>query len=144
MRFPVYLQVADYYANFSQTFNFYAVWLHRFVFVLALLAVILLLEPSIKQGGGALFRRIFEVPFWRVFSKMAFPMYLFHFPFIALGWLLVLRTTELSGFNQITLWQTLQAFFFATILVTWFSLPLHFKLENKAIGLGKRLARRFS
>lgn len=138
MYFPVYLAEAAYYQHFSATLNFWIVWLHRAVFTLALLGLILLIHWGGVSRLLSTLRGVMSLSVWRVFSKLAFPIYLFHFPFIVVGWLLVLRTTDLDSISQIGLGQTLLAAFFTTILVTWFALPLHFWIEQKGIALGKR------
>lgn len=140
MNFPVYVGASPYYQNFDAQLNLIAVVNHRWAFCMALLGIILLTQKHATLGLGHYFRKALTLTFWRPFSKMAFPIYLFHFPFVALGWLLVLRTTNLDGISHISVWQTILAAFFTTILVTWFSMPLHFKLELKGVQLGKKLA----
>lgn len=138
MYFPVYLEDANYYKNFSVSLNFWIVWMHRAVFTLSLLGLILMVQLGGSNYLLKVIRGTMSLSFWRIFSKLAFPIYLFHFPFVAVGWLLVLGTTDLDSITQIGIGQTLLAALFTTILVTWFSLPLHFWIEQKSIALGKR------
>lgn len=140
LRYPVYWQDASFYQPFNEILNGWLVVLHRIIFCFALLLLILLVrhQPNHKMAGG--FKRILSSRCWRPFSRMAFPMYLFHFPFIAIAWVIVLGTTKLKTVESVDLWQAGLAFVIATLLVTWFSVLPHRILEIKMIRYGKKVA----
>lgn len=140
MQFPHYIATESYYETFNTTANLFWVGLHRILFCIALLNIILMIQSGVQNPLLSAVHKFFSLRFWRPLSQLSFPIYLFHFPFIVLGWLITLRTTELELLGQISILQTITAGVITTILVAWFSLPVHFLLERKGIALGKRLA----
>ncbi|MFQ3228978.1 MAG: peptidoglycan/LPS O-acetylase OafA/YrhL, partial [Reinekea sp.] len=134
--FPVYDQLTWERWPLLQELNFVFVSFHRFIFSLALLALILL-----SNGKLSLTNRFLSSRFFRPFSKLAFPIYLFHFPALVIAWLLVLQTTKIKTIVAITPLQTGMAAVIAMVIVVWISLPLHYLLEKKFINLGRKLCR---
>jgi peptidoglycan/LPS O-acetylase OafA/YrhL len=139
-RYPSYWQDSEFYQPFNEVLNGWLVVLHRIIFCFALLLLILMVrhQSNFVLAGG--FKRLLTSKVWRPFSRMAFPMYLFHFPFIAVAWVIVLGTTKLKTVESVDFWQAGLAFIVATILVTWFSVLPHRLLEVKMIRFGKKLA----
>lgn len=143
MKFPVYLESSDYYLSFNQHINQIIVVGHRYVFCFSLLGMILLMRSQPELAMTRLFYATLSAPFWRPFSKLAFPAYLFHFPFIAISWVLVMGTTNIDTMGIPSIGQAALVFLLTSIFVIWFSLPLHYKIELPGIRLGKFLANRW-
>ena len=141
--FPSYVSDAYYYRIFSDSLNQTIIVIHRYVFSFALLGIIFLVRLKPHSGVIRLFRLSLSASFWRPFSRLAFPAYLFHFPFIALAWLLVVRTTEVETMPIPTVGMAALAMTLTCVLVLWFSLPLHYKIEMPGIAWGKRMGDRW-
>lgn len=135
--FPVYDQLTWQRWPLLQELNLVFVIFHRFIFTLALLGLILLCSSKLSITN-----RFLSSSFFRPFSKLAFPIYLFHFPALVIAWLLVLQTTKIKSIVAITPMQTGMAAVIAMMIVVWISLPLHYLLELKGISLGRRINRR--
>jgi len=143
MNFPMYSALSSYYVNFNPTVNQVLVVGHRYLFSFALLGIILIVRALPNIGLAGAIRTSLAIRFFRPFSRLAFPAYLFHFPFIVLAWVMVLGTTDIKVIEVPTLWQAGLVWVLSSIMVLWFSLPLHYKIERPGIGLGKRLAEKW-
>jgi len=141
--FPSYVADAYYYQVFNETVNQAVIVFHRTIFALSMLGVVLLVRAKPNSGIMKYFRLSLSVSFWRPFSRLAFPAYLFHFPFIAIAWLLVIRNTQIETIAIPTLFMSVIAMIITSLLVLWFSLPLHYKIEKPGIAWGKRIGDRW-
>ena len=103
--------------------------MHRILFCIAVLMIVMWNPPHWLELG-----------FWRPVSQMCFPMYLFHFPMVAVAWITVLGTTDVGNISHFPLWQVSAAFILGTCLTFSVSLLLHFLLEKPGIRLGNQLA----
>lgn len=130
--FPVYDQLTWERWPILQKLNLFFVIFHRVIFTMALLGLILLSDSKVS-----LINRFLSNSFFRPFSKLAFPIYLFHFPVLVIAWLLVLNTTNIKTIVAISPLQTGAAAVIAIIIVVWVSLPLHYLIELKGIKLGR-------
>lgn len=144
MRFPVYHQDALYYEHFTPQLNWVVISLHRVIFSLAILGLILLSYYQVKTTeSGSLFQRmkqqVLSWKIWRLLSEVAYPMYFFHFPFIVLAWVLVLGTTDIKEIDSISLLLVPVAFILAVLFTLYFSLWLHYAVEARFIRIGKKL-----
>lgn len=139
LQFPAYTVTATYYNYFSVPLNQTIVVLHRFVFSFALLGMILLVRIHPDRGLSGLFRKLLSLKFWRPFSRLAFPAYLFHFPFVAIAWLMIVQTTDIQTIPLPSLGQALMAMILTSTMVLWFSLPIHYKIERVGIRWGKKM-----
>ncbi|MDN3648886.1 acyltransferase [Reinekea marina] len=137
--FPIYDAKLWQHWPVLESINLYLVVLHRVAFAMALLIIILLVRKP-----TSLFVRLLSWRVLRVYSKLAFPVYLFHFPVLAISWLLVMQTTNLKSIEVVTPLQTAAAALIALILVAWVALPLHFLIEHKGIRFGQRLNQKLS
>lgn len=137
LRFPIYQASSSFYSEFSPAWNLFAISLHRPVFSLALLGLILfafyqvnpykLTAPLIHWKG------------WRLLSEVAYPMYFFHFPFIVLAWAITLRTINPDSVMEIPLYLVPIAFALAVLMTLYLSLWLNFLVEARFIRIGKRI-----
>ena len=103
---------------------------HRSVFALGITLMILaMLLPNV---GGAIkgLKGFLSARFWRSWSEMVFPLYLFHFPMLALAAVTVLGTTDIESIQTISLWQIGGIFVLGSALTWLFSLLLHLFIEK--------------
>jgi len=140
MHYPMYNPQSSYYHPFNETLNLAAITLHRFVFSGSILLMVLLfhydsntkISPPLIRWKG-----------WRLLSEVAYPMYFFHFPFIALAWVIVLGTVDLESITQVELWRIPLVFLLATGFTLYLSLWLNYWVEARFIRIGKRLESRW-
>lgn len=140
-QFPVYQSFAALNQNFDPSLNLLGHVVHRNLFSLGffvLLLQTLVLKPQlypVKVIG-----RLLSIPFWRPFSQAVFPMYLFHFPFIALAGLAVFGTTKVKEIVNISLTDVGLIFLLATLMTFGFSMVLHIFLEKPLMKVGYKWA----
>ncbi|WP_168188947.1 acyltransferase family protein [Thiomicrorhabdus sediminis] len=143
MRFPVYAESSHYYQVFDSQINLAAISLHRIVFSVAILVLILFgfyqLKPTASSVRQNLKQRLLENKTWRLLSEVAYPMYFFHFPFVAIAWVLVLGTTEIHSIEQIRLWMLAPVIALAIAMTLYFSLWMNFLIEARFIKIGKQI-----
>ena len=140
MHYPFYNAQSSYYHPFNERLNLTAITLHRFVFSGSILAMVLLFHydqntktsPPLVQWKG-----------WRLLSEVAYPMYFFHFPFIALAWVIVLGTVDFDQISKIELWRIPVVFLLATGFTLYLSLWLNDWIEARFIRMGKRVESRW-
>ena len=130
--FPQYNAQHWYYQVFPddifQWVNGLMILLHRILFCIAVLMIVMWSPP-----------RWIRLRLWRPISQMCFPMYLFHFPMVAVAWVTVLGTTDIGNIHHIPLCQAGATFVLGTCLTFSVSLLLHFLLEKPGIRLGNQL-----
>lgn len=103
---------------------------HRSVFAMGItLTILAMLLPNV---GGAIkgLKGFLSARFWRSWSEMVFPLYLFHFPMLALAAVTVLGTTDIESIQTISLWQIGGIFVLGSVLTWLFSLLLHLFIEK--------------
>lgn len=134
---PVYSPKSWYYNTFSLTQNFWVLATSRQMFTAGVALLIL--------GGWYSFAAPFKVVkkllglgFWRPISKLAFPIYLFHFPFIAVAAIIVFGTTDVKTITNIGFSSGTMVFLFAFVLTLVFSIPLHIYVERPFIERSKK------
>ncbi len=140
MLYPVYNAQSSYYHPFNENLNLMAITLHRFVFTGSILFMVLLfhydqntqVSPPLVRWKG-----------WRLLSEVAYPMYFFHFPFIALAWVIVLGTVDFDSITQIELWRIPLVFLLTTGFTLYLSLWLNYWIEARFIRIGKRIESRW-
>lgn len=143
--FPVYQQDAWYYQHFSPWLNLAGQVLHRNLFCLGVLLLVLLV-----QAGGAgtwstrlalALRAFWGWALWRPFSQVVFPVYLFHFPMVLIAAILTFQTTDASTIGMISVWQLLCMFGLAASLSLLLGIVLHIVIEQPMIDAGQALLR---
>lgn len=133
---PIYNPGSWYYNNFSSSLNFWTLALSRQVFSVGVLVLILGCWYS-----GAVFKtvvKVFSFSAWRPLSRLSFPMYLFHFPFIGLAAILVLGTTNLKLITNISFIQGMAVFILASLGTFLFSIPFYLYIERPIINRIKK------
>ena len=144
MRFPIYNPNSYYFEHFNNTLNLLVVTLHRIVFSMAILGLVLLTHYQVKQNSPlSLFQKIkksvVEWKGWRLLSELAYPLYFFHFPFIVLAWVIVLGTTDVQSIQHVSLYKIPFAYVLAVLMTLYLSLLLHFWVEARFIKYGKQI-----
>ena len=138
--FPVYQQDSWYYQHFSPWLNLTGQVLHRNLFCLGVLLLVLLV-----QAGGAgtwstrlalALRAVWGWALWRPFSQVVFPVYLFHFPMVLIAAILTFQTTDASTIGMISVWQLLCMFGLAASLSLLLGIVLHVLIEQPMIDIG--------
>ncbi len=128
---PVYDPTSWFYSPFSEKLNFVFLAGSRQAFALGV--AILVLGCS---SGGALFKtpsRLLSLRIWQPISRLSFPIYLFHFPFIAIAAVAVFGTTDMKEIIDVGFTQGLFIFLLASVLTFVFSIPLYIYVERPFI-----------
>lgn len=144
MRFPIYYQDSAYFQNFNETVNLFVVSLHRIVFSMAILALVLLAHYQvIPLTGKSLLQQfnqaLVHCKAWRLLSEVAYPMYFFHFPFIVIAWAIVLGTVDVKQVTHIPLYLVPLAYVLAVLFTLYLSLWLNYLVEARFIRIGKQI-----
>ncbi len=125
---PVYDPTSWFYSPFSERLNFVFLAGSRQAFALGV--AILVLGCS---SGGALFKapsHFLSLRIWHPISRLSFPIYLFHFPFIAVAAVAVFGTTNIKEITDVGLMQGLFVYVLASVLTFFFSIPLYIYVER--------------
>ncbi len=136
MRFPVYHIDSPYYSGFNEMLNLAVVTLHRIVFSAAILLLVLLTHYQVNQRAH---NPLTTWKGWRLLSEVAYPMYFFHFPFIAIAWVIVLGTVDPKTITEVSLWNVPLVFVLAVLFTLYLSLWLNFLVEARFIRIGKQI-----
>jgi peptidoglycan/LPS O-acetylase OafA/YrhL len=139
MKFPVYNPTSIYYADFSETLNLAAITLHRFAFSASILALVLVFHFDRNSQNN----RLTCWKGWRLLSEVAYPMYFFHFPFVAIAWAIVLGTIDPKLVQYIDMSLIPLVFVMAVLMTLYLSLWLNYWIEARFIKIGKRLESRW-
>jgi peptidoglycan/LPS O-acetylase OafA/YrhL len=141
--FPVYNPNTLYYRHFSPWLNLVLHVSHRNLYVLGLWAVMVGL--TVYGGQSHLHRMIrgfLSWSIWRPFAQTVFPIYLFHFPMIALAGLTVFQTTQIKTLGPIEVWHVFAIAGIASIYSLILGTLLHIYIEVPCMRLGYGWARR--
>ncbi len=139
MKFPVYSPTSPYYTDFNESLNLVAITLHRFVFSAAILALVLVFHFDTTSENN----RLTCWKGWRLLSEVAYPMYFFHFPFVAIAWAIVLGTIDPKLVDHIQMSLIPLVFIIAVLMTLYLSLWLNYWVEARFIKMGKRLESRW-
>ena len=133
---PVYHPLSVYYDSFSPFKNFMFLITVRQFFAFGLMLLMLGCWYS-PNSVFRLINKLFHFRFWIPFSRLSFPIYLFHFPFIAVAAVAVFGTTDVKSILSVSFTQGLAIFALATVLTLIFSIPLYIYLERPLTNRGK-------
>lgn len=126
MLFPDHKQIEVLYP----TLNGLGLAYHRSVFALGItLLMLAILLPKV-EGVKLGVKRFLGARFWRSWSEMVFPLYLFHFPMLAIAAVVVFGTTDVKAVSEVHYWQIGLIFVLGSILTWLFSLVLHVFIEK--------------
>lgn len=141
--FPVLMPMYDpsswYYQPFSPQRHLWVLAISRQIFALG----ISLLIWGCWYSGSAfnVINKIMSWSVWRPLSRLSYPIYLFHFPFIAVAAVLIFGTTNIKEIEQVTFLNGLLIFILATVLTMLFSIPLYTFIERPLIMRSKKSTR---
>ncbi|GKT13007.1 MAG: hypothetical protein ISEC1_P1999 [Thiomicrorhabdus sp.] len=136
MKFPFYDLLSAYYAPFNEQLNLVIITLHRFVFSAAILLMVLIFHYDSNSRDN---NHLINWKGWRLLSEVAYPMYFFHFPFIAIAWAIVLGTVDVESITHVDLTVIPLVFLLAVSLTLYLSLWLNYWIEARFIRIGKRI-----
>jgi peptidoglycan/LPS O-acetylase OafA/YrhL len=142
MRYPVYDQNSLFYHPFNPMINLFALTIDRLFFGIAILSLILFYY-YMSVPSQLWQRNIVNWKGWRLLSELAYPMYFFHFPFIALSWVIVLHTIQFGAVVFIPLYDIALVFLLAFSMTLYLSLWLNYAVESRFIKYGKELERKW-
>lgn len=139
--FPSYNPESWYNQNFNPQFNLWALTLHRVVFgVFVTVAMIMIDLKRIPNRLWGMINGFLSHGALRVFSQLSFPMFLFHFPFVALAYPIVFGTIQFKTIENMSIWQAMMGFMLTTIFTLFFSIYMHKFIEQPFIKKGKALS----
>lgn len=139
--FPDYRPSSPQNTEFSPLSNLTFHVLHRGLFVLGVLLTVLYAQ---RHDGvfARLTRRFLGSNFWRPFSQLVFPIYLFHFPMVAIAGVITLQTINPAAVMTVSMAQLFIIFSLAALLSLILGVFLHVLVEAPAIKIGAQLRRR--
>lgn len=119
--------------------NAWSLILHRYVFALGVMAMMLvaLLPQNDQQPHQAWLTRALSWKGFKSWSEMVYPLYLFHFPMLAVAAVVVLGTTQISEIGQIFPSQLLGILVLGALFSWVLSLILHLLIEKPFIRRGR-------
>ncbi|MGZ3724930.1 MAG: acyltransferase family protein [Pseudobdellovibrio sp.] len=135
---PLYHPDSFYYQNFSENLNFFVFITQRQSFSTGLMLIILGCWYSNWLPFVNL-KKFFSAKFWLPFSRLSFPIYLFHFPFVAVAAVLVFGTVKVEEITHVSFTQGALIFVLAALFTVLFSIPLYVFIERPFIEKGKKL-----
>lgn len=112
--------------------------LHRPVFALGIALLLLAVLVPAQGPAGRAAQAVLSWRHWQSWSEMVFPLYLFHFPMIALAAVLVFGTTDKSAVAVITMPDLLAIFALGAAMSWLFCLPVHLFVERPMHDRGRR------
>lgn len=157
--FPPYRIDSWFYADFSPWLNLTCHTLHRGLFCVGVLMAVrfaqrcnaskmpayaatsMTTSASVNQRIADWICRFLGARFWRPFSQVVFPIYLFHFPMVAIAGVLTFHTTDLTSVKSVSLMQLFNIFFIAATLSLALGVLLHVTIEQPMIRLGAKFLR---
>lgn len=125
---PIYDPTSWFYRPFSEKLNFVFLAGSRQAFALGIAVLILGCAFSGAPFKGV--SRFLSLRLWQPISRLSFPIYLFHFPFIAVAAVLTFGTTNVKEITEITITQGFLIFLLASALTFIFSIPLYIYVER--------------
>ncbi len=149
--FPPYQIDSWFYANFSPWLNLACHSLHRGLFCVGVLMVVRFAQrfnasaahapTSMNQILATQIYRFLGARFWRPFSQVVFPIYLFHFPMVAIAGALTFQTIDIASIKSVSLIQLSSIFFIAGTLSLGLGIVLHILIEQPMIRIGAKYLR---
>lgn len=132
---PTHFHSSWYHQPFDPELNFLYLVFSRPLFSLGI--ALIMITAWYGTTIGAVLKNFSSMNFWCVFSKLAFPIYLFHFPFVLVAAVLVFHSVDPKVLLDVNAFQVIAVFVFTCILTILFSIPLHIYIEKKFIAYGR-------
>jgi peptidoglycan/LPS O-acetylase OafA/YrhL len=134
---PLYNPNSWYYQPFSPVFNLFTLATIRQFFSIGLAGIIVGCWHS-NLAPFDLLRGLLKLRIWLPLSRLSFPIYLFHFPMVAVAAIAVFRTTNVKEIVSVSFAQGSSIFLLAAALSVLFSIPLYIYIERPFIERGKK------
>ena len=112
--------------------------LHRPAFALGIAALLLAVLVPAQGPAARTVQAALSWRHWQSWSEMVFPLYLFHFPMIAIAAALVFGTTDKAAVEVITMPDLLAIFALGATFSWIVCLPVHLFLERPMHDRGRR------
>lgn len=113
---------------------------HRLIFSLSFVSILILCDFNlISKKIIKLIKGTLELKFWRVFSQLSYSIYLFHFPIVAISYVLVFQTTNPKNITTANIFHVFLAFIITTALSTYLSIFMYKYIEVPFIKKGKHV-----
>ena len=126
--FPLLNKGADFYNHFDAIENLWYLAFNRYVYSLGMsIIVLLVLCPA---GLSRIVNWVFCWPVWHPFGELIYSIYLFHFPFIALGALITFGTTNRDSVTSVSVLQILSIYCWSVAFTVIFSALVHIYIEK--------------
>jgi peptidoglycan/LPS O-acetylase OafA/YrhL len=140
LQFPAYRMDSWVYEYFGTEINIWWLTLHRNLFGVAVMGLVILLNYKIVPGNaGRYLSGLLSHRFWRIPARLSFPMYLFQFPIIFVSSLILFWTTDYTSISHFRLTDIFYIFVIATSITVTISILLHRFIEMPMIRIGKSL-----
>ncbi len=136
---PVYDPQSWYYQPFNEKFNQWVLLSNRQFFIIGI-SLFLIVSWYTKGLLRRLIDFVCDWKVWLIISRLAFPIYLFHFPMIGAAALIVYQTTNIKSIQSLSLLQGSLIFLLATALTVLISIPMSIWIESIGIRKGRQIA----
>lgn len=110
------------------------VW-HRLLFAIFLVVTFILCD--FKLVSNKVIKGFLSLKIWRVFSQLSYSIYLFHFPLVALAYVIIFQTTDPKNIVNPTFVHIVLAFIITTILSVYLSIFMFKYIELPFISKGR-------
>ena len=125
---PLYDPTSWFYQPFSENKNFIYLAVSRQAFAVGI--AILIIGCNNAAGFFRYPAKLLQWRVWQPISKLSFPMYLFHFPFIAIAAVTVFGTIDTKQITSVGAGDGVLVFLLASVLTFIFSIPLYIYVER--------------
>ncbi len=131
--FPVFNRNADLYNDFSTFDNIWYLAMNRYIYSLGMsvLLVLVLCPAGLSRSA----QWVFSWPIWHPIGELIYPIYLFHFPFIAVAAVVVFGTTDRDLITAVSMPSLFAIFFLAMGFTIIFSALAHIYIEKPFLRL---------
>ena len=130
---PIHNKEADFYHPFNPDDMLWFWAFNRYAYSLGMSIIILMVMCPV--GLSNFFKWVCAWPIWHPFAQLIYPIYLFHFPFILIGAVIVFGTTDKDAITAVTAWQVFGIYGWAALLTVLFSIFAHIYLEKPFIAM---------
>ncbi len=124
-----------FYQPFNPLHNLIYLTFNKYLFCLG--TSIILATLLVPTGITKPFANFLSIKLWQPLSKLIYPIYLFHFPFIVLAAACVFQTTDKTSITTATAGQLLLIFAITTLLTMAFSVIPYVFIERPFIRLSQ-------
>lgn len=125
---PMHNREADFYQNFNEQKNIIFLTFNRYAYSLGMCILIVMVMCPV--GPSRILARFCALRIWYPFAQLIYPIYLFHFPFLVIGAVIVFQTTDKDSITHVSAAQVFMAYGWAMLFTVLFSILLHIYVEK--------------